>query len=454
MTIEAIVKAQKDFFNSNKTKDVSFRIAQLKKLKQGIKENENNLYNAIFKDFKKSKFETYTTELSIIYHELDIAIANVKRWSKRIKVATNLSNLPAKSFIIPEPLGTTLVIAPWNYPIQLAFAPAIAAMAAGNTVIIKPSEITQHCSKIIVKIINSIFENKYLAVVQGGITETTLLLKQKFDKIFFTGSTVVGKIVYQAAAKNLTPVILELGGKSPTFVLEDCHIKITAKRIVWAKFLNAGQTCIAPDYLLVHHRIEAQLLTAIKNEITKYYQKKSISENFNCIVNENHFKRLSELIPKENIFFGGQTIEENRYISPTIVTKVTFKDPLMQDEIFGPILPVLTFTNLDDAIALVKENEKPLACYIYGKNKQHINKILNELSFGSGAINESVMHLTNSNLPFGGVGASGFGSYHGKFGFEAFSHYKSILSKPTWFELPLKYAPYSIKKLKILKKLL
>ena len=454
MNIEAIILAQKEFFFTNKTKDIRFRLNQLKKLKKIIKENEKLLFDAVFKDLKKSEFETYASELSLVYHEINLAIKKVKKWAKTKRVATNFANFPAKSFIIPEPLGTTLIIAPWNYPVQLAFSPAVAAIAAGNTVIIKPSEVTSHTSKAIAKIINTNFESHFLTVIEGGITETTTLLNQKFDLIFFTGSTAVGKIIYQAAAKNLTPVILELGGKSPTFVLKDANLKMTAKRLVWAKFLNAGQTCIAPDYVLVHKSIAKQLTEAIKKEIELNYQLDQITENFNCIVNQKNYNRLTELIPQENIFFGGKTNAANQFISPTILTNITFEDKIMQDEIFGPILPIITFENLDHVIKKVKRREKPLSLYVYGKNKTQIHKILTELSFGSGAINESVMQLTNSKLPFGGVGASGFGSYHGEFGFKAFSHYKSIMSKPTWLELSTKYAPYSKGKLNLLKRIL
>ncbi len=454
MNIEAIILAQKKFFFTNKTKSVTFRISQLKKLKKVLKENETILYNAIYKDLGKSEFETYTTELSLIYHEINLALKKVKKWSKRKRVRTNFANFPAKSFILPEPLGNTLIIAPWNYPIQLVFSPAVASICAGNTVIIKPSEVTSNCSKVIAKIINENFDTNFLHVIEGDIKETTELLNTKFDKIFFTGSTNVGRIVYQAAAKNLTPVILELGGKSPTFILKDCNLKMTAKRLVWSKFLNAGQTCVAPDYILVAKEIETEFLSAIKLEIEKNYPKNNIAENYNKIINLSHFNRLTELIPKENIFFGGQFNKEKRFISPTILTNISFNDKIMESEIFGPILPVITFDNLDKVIAEIKHRAKPLACYIYSSNKKNVNKILHELSFGSGAINESVMQLSNSNLPFGGVGNSGMGSYHGEFGFKAFSHFKSILSKPTWLELNTKYAPYSKKKLGLLKRLL
>ena len=452
MDIPKIVNQQKKFFNSNSTKKVSLRIETLKKLKSVLKENEQELYTAIYTDFKKSKFETYLTEISIIYRELNDAIRNLKKWSKQKRVRTNLANLPAKSYIIPEPLGTVLVISAWNYPYQIALIPAISALAAGNTVVIKPSEIPNNTSKILAKIINSNFDSNYLAVIEGGVKTTTELLQQKWDKIFFTGSTPIGKIVYKAAAENLTPVTLELGGKSPTFVLADCNIKITAKRIVWAKFLNAGQTCIAPDYLLVEEKIKEQLLLALKKEIENAYpNNKEVQENYVQIVNERNFNRLEQLIPTEKIYHGGETNKENRSISPTLLHNINYDDSIMQDEIFGPILPVISFENLEDVIGKIKEREKPLSLYIYSKNKKTIKKILHEISFGGGGINESLVHYSNPNLPFGGVGASGIGNYHSKAGFDTFTHYKSILHKTSWLEPNIKYTPFTKLKMRILK---
>ena len=452
MDILKIVNQQKIFFNSNSTKQVSLRIETLKKLKNVLKENEQELYTAIYTDFKKSEFETYLTELSLIYNELNGAIRNLKKWSKQKRVRTNLANFPAKSYIIPEPLGTVLVISAWNYPYQIALIPAISALAAGNTVVIKPSEIPNNTSKILAKIINSNFDSNYLAVIEGGVKTTTELLQQKWDKIFFTGSTPIGKIVYKAAAENLTPVTLELGGKSPTFVLADCNIKITAKRIVWAKFLNAGQTCIAPDYLLVEEKIKEQLLLALKKEIENAYpNNKEVQENYVQIVNERNFNRLEQLIPTEKIYHGGETNKENRSISPTLLHNINYDDSIMQDEIFGPILPVISFENLEDVIGKIKEREKPLSLYIYSKNKKTIKKILHEISFGGGGINESLVHYSNPNLPFGGVGASGIGNYHSKAGFDTFTHYKSILHKTSWLEPNIKYTPFTKLKMRILK---
>jgi len=452
MDITKIVNQQKKFFNANSTKKVSLRIETLKKLKSVIKENEQELYTAIYTDFKKSKFETYLTELSIIYRELNDAILNLKKWSKQKKVRTNLANLPAKSYIIPEPLGTVLVISAWNYPYQIALIPTISALAAGNTVVIKPSEIPNNTSKILAKIINSNFNSNYFTVIEGGVKTTTELLNEKWDKIFFTGSSNVGKIIYKAAAENLTPVTLELGGKSPAIVLADCNIKITAKRIVWAKFLNAGQTCIAPDYLLVEEKIKHQLLLALKKEIENAYPNiKEIQENYVQIVNEQNFNRIEKLIPTQKVYHGGETNNKNRSIAPTLLHNINFEDSIMQDEIFGPILPVISFNNLEDVITKIKEREKPLSLYVYSKNKNIIKKILNEISFGGGAINESIVQISNPNLPFGGVGTSGIGSYNSKAGFDTFTHYKSILHKTSWLEPNIKYTPFTEIKMRILK---
>ncbi|AUS06061.1 aldehyde dehydrogenase [Pseudotamlana carrageenivorans] len=452
MDINTLLKQQQAFFNSNSTKDVSFRITQLKKIETLLKSNEALLYQAIYEDFGKSQFETYVTELALVYHELSSFIKNIRKWSKKQSVSTGLVNWPAKSYVIPEPLGNVLVIGAWNYPYQLSLLPAITALAAGNTVILKPSELPKKTSEVMANLINNNFPSDYFCVVEGGVEETTALLKHRFDKIFFTGSTAVGKIIYKAAAENLTPVTLELGGKSPTFVMADTDIKMTAKRMVWAKFLNAGQTCVAPDYVLVEKAIETEFLEALKAEISAHYSSATIEDNYLQIINAANYKRLIKLLDKDKIYYGGQTNCENRFIEPCILHQVTFDDDVMQDEIFGPILPIITFTNLDEAIKKVKERPKPLSSYIYSKNKKTINKILHEVSFGGGAVNDSLMHLSNnSHLPFGGVGLSGIGAYHGKTGFDTFTHQKSILHKSFWLEPNVKYAPYSHFKLKIIK---
>lgn len=452
MEFNRVYTKQQEFFNSNQTKDINFRKEQLHKLKRVLKANETALYEAIFKDFGKSEFETYLSELSVLYHEIKIFIKKIKKWNKPKRVSTGFTNFPAKSYIIPEPLGVTLVIGAWNYPYYLSLLPAVSAMAAGNTVILKPSEIPTRTSAIMAKLINENFPEEVFHVVEGGVDETTELLRYRFDKIFFTGSTAVGKIIYQAAAKHLTPVTLELGGKSPTFVMADADIKMSAKRIVWAKYLNAGQTCVAPDYILVEKSIESPFLEALRAEIETNYQIEDQNiENYSKIVNTKNLDRLSALIDQDKLYCGGNVFKEQRQISPTILKDISFDDEVMQDEIFGPILPVLTFSDLDEAIKQVKARPKPLSCYVYSKNRRLINKILSELSFGGGAVNDSVMQLSNSNLPFGGVGFSGMGSYHGKAGFDTFSHFKSILDKPFWLEPPVKYAPYSKKKLNLIK---
>lgn len=445
-----LIDNQKKFFNTNQTKPIAFRISQLKKLKLILQKNEKNLDIAIYKDFKKSSFDNYTSELSLLYNDIDEAVNQLKTWSATKSVSTNWVNFPSKSYIIPEPLGVTLIIGAWNYPYQLSFAPAIAAIAAGNTVILKPSELPIHTSNLIAKLVNENFEPSFFKVIEGGIPETTALLNQRFDKIFFTGSVPVGKIVYEAAAKNLIPVTLELGGKSPTIVTADCDLKMTAKRLIWAKFLNAGQTCIAPDYVYVHEHIKDDFLKECKREIeaSKFSFE---NENYVQIINKKNCERLIELIDPKKLFLGGNYDAENRYIEPTILENISDEDEIMKDEIFGPILPILSYTDLTTIITKIKKRPKPLSCYVFTKDKKVKKQILNEISFGSGGVNEAIMQISNSNLPFGGVGESGIGSYHGEHGFKTFSHYKSILEKSNWLELSLKYFPHTATKFKIIK---
>ncbi|MFO7673090.1 MAG: aldehyde dehydrogenase family protein [Lutibacter sp.] len=451
--MEDIVKKQRAFFNTNQTKTIDFRIQQLKKLRKLLTENESLLNDAIYADFKKSAFDTFTNELALLYVDIDEAIQHVKKWAKRKSVKTNLLNFPSKSYIIPEPLGVSLIIGAWNYPYQLSLAPAIAAIGAGNTIILKPSELPAESSKIMAKLINENFDPAYFIVIEGGISETTELLKQRFDKIFFTGSVPVGKIVYQAAAKYLTPVTLELGGKSPAIVTDDRHLEVIVKRLVWAKFLNAGQTCIAPDYVLVPQALEQRFLELVKKEIEK--ENFSVQNgNYIQIINAKNIRRLANLLDTEKVYYGGNYDEQSRIFEPTIMHRVNYNDKVMQEEIFGPILPVITYDTLDAAIAKIKEGEKPLSCYIFTSNNILKNKLLSELSFGGGAINDAIMHITNSSLPFGGVGESGIGSYHGEYGFKTFSHYKSILEKLSWIEPNLKYFPHSKLKLWWIKLLL
>lgn len=450
-----LIQSQLNYFNSNITKDSDFRIRQLKHLKSVLKSNEKLLDEAIYKDFKKSSFENYVTELSLIYHEINIAISDLKQWSKKKKVATSAALLPGSSYILPEPLGITLTIGAWNYPYQLSIAPVVAAMAAGNTAIIKPSELALNTSHAMAAVINDNFDSQYLHVVEGGVEETTALLQEKFNTIFYTGSGNVGRIILEAAAKHLTPVTLELGGKSPAFVFNDANIKITAKRLVWAKFLNGGQTCIAPDYLLVEKGIKEKLIEEIQKQIIKIHGENPMeSEGFVRIINPRHFNRIMKLIDKDNIVIGGESNVDELYIAPTVMDNVTFDDAVMQEEIFGPVLPIIEFDNLDWAINKVKDRDKPLALYVFTAASKNTKKIFHEISFGGGAVNDAVMHLANANLPFGGVGESGMGSYHGKAGFDTFSHFKSIYSHSTMLEPNLKYTPYTPNKLKIMRMML
>ena len=453
MNYADILQQQKTFFNSHATKDLDFRKAQLQKLKKVVKSNEKLLYDAIYQDFGKSEFETFGTEISFIYKDIDYYLKNLKSFAKPKNVLTNIVNQMGSSKIVFEPLGNCLVIGAWNYPYQLTLTPVIAAIAAGNTCMIKPSELPENTMKAMAKLINENFDAQFLYVVEGGVEETTAILKLRFDKIFFTGSPRVGKIVYKAAAEHLTPVTLELGGKSPAFVTEKADLNIAARRIVWGKFINAGQTCVAPDYLYVAENIKAKFLKVLIEEIKKRNYTDNV-DHYCKIINERNFDRLEKMIDREKVVFGGETNREKRYISPTVLDHVTWDDAVMQEEIFGPILPILTYKNLETAMQTVVEGEKPLSAYLFSNDAKEQELFTEKLSFGGGCINDTLMHLSNDRLPFGGVGNSGIGHYHGKFGFEAFSHQKAILKKSNYLEPELKYPPYSDAKLNILKKLL
>jgi aldehyde dehydrogenase (NAD+) len=445
-----IVDKQRDFFNSNTTKLIAFRIAKLEILRSLIKDHEAELEAAIRKDYGKETFETFLSELFLIYHEIEVAIGHLANWSARKPVDTNALNLPATSYIVPEPLGVGLVIGPWNYPYQLAIAPAIAAIAAGCTVVLKPSELTVHSSALLTKLIRSAFDPAYFAVVEGGVAETTALLAEKFDIIFFTGSVPVGKIVYQAAAKHLTPVVLELGGKSPTIIAPDANLEVAAKRLVWGKYLNAGQTCIAPDYVCVHSSLYEDLLSHIAKEITAADYRLE-NANYVRIVNERNAMRVVSLIDPGKVVVGGTYDIAERFIEPTVMREVSWDDKVMQEEIFGPLLPVMAYDDLDEVINQIKQRPKPLSLYLFTENAAIKEKVLNEISFGGGCVNDAIMHITNGDLPFGGVGDSGIGNYHGEAGFRAFSHYKSILDREVLVDPEVKYSPHTGEKLAMLK---
>lgn len=451
MKFQNILTLQNNFFQSQQTRDINFRISALKKLQDVMASNEELLFEAIEKDFGKSKFETYTTEISLIKNEINYFIKNIKKLSKPKRVSTNFANWPASSFIYYDSLGTILVIGAWNYPIQLSILPVVSALAAGNTCILKPSELALHTSNALAKIINSNFPKEYFHVIEGGIEETGELLKLNFDKIFFTGSPKVGKIVYEAAAKNLTPVTLELGGKSPVIVTSTANIKVAVKRIAWGKFINAGQTCVAPDYILVDEKIQLEFLDALKLQIKQFSYSKN-AEHYTRIINLKNFKRLTSLLSNSKIYYGGEYDEENLYIQPTILYPVDWSEEIMQDEIFGPLLPVISFSTLEDAFAQVKNFEKPLSAYLFSTDKSEMDYFIENISFGGGCINDVVMHLSNHHLPFGGVGNAGIGNYHGDFGFKNFSHEKAILKKQTWGEPNYKYPPYTEKNKNLIKK--
>jgi aldehyde dehydrogenase (NAD+) len=453
MNVPKLISQQKSFFATGQTKNTEFRKQQLKKLKNLLKVNEETLYSAIYKDFQKSRFDTFSTELSFLYSEINYFIKNLDRITKPERVLTNLPNLWGRSRIHKEPLGVCLVVGAWNYPYQLTLLPTIAAMAAGNTCIIKPSELATASTAVLKSLINSNFPEEYLHVVDLDVEHTSQLLQERFDKIFFTGSTRVGKIYHQAAAEHLTPITLELGGKSPVFVTPSANLKVAAKRIVWGKFINAGQTCIAPDYIYVHRSVKQEFTKHLIDYIKEFNYEEG-SEHYTQIITENHFDRLCFLIEPSKIIHGGRTNRVQRYIEPTILNDVDWNDKCMHEEIFGPILPIMGYTDLNNAFRQVREHEKPLAAYLFSNDGKEQKLFKNDISFGGGCINDTLMHISNSRLPFGGVGHSGMGNYHGKFGFEAFSHSKAILNRATWGEPNVKYPPYSESKFNWLKRLM
>lgn len=453
MDVQHILAKQRAFFRSHQTRDLAFRKQQLRKLKSLIKSNEELLCDAIYKDFGKSKFDVFTTELAIVLQDIDYYLKHLGRLAKPKSVRTNLAAQIASSKIYSEPLGCTLVIGAWNYPFQLSLAPLVAAIAAGNTCLVKPSEVAPHAMAAVASLINPNFDDDYLFVAQGGAELAAEILTLRFDKIFFTGSPRVGRMVYEAAAKHLTPVTLELGGKSPAIVTASANLDVAAKRIVWGKFLNAGQTCIAPDYLLVDESIEPEFLTRLKHYIDEFSYRPG-ERHYTQIVSARHTERLLALIDLSKVYHSGEHDLSARHIAPTVLRGVQWTDPVMQEEIFGPILPVLTYSSYGEALNQVWENEKPLAAYLFSKDSNEKDRFASQLSFGGGCINDVVMHVANPHLPFGGVGNSGMGRYHGKFGFEAFSHQKPVMDRATWGEPNLRYPPYTDDKYAWIRRLL
>ena len=453
-TLKSIINNQIDYFNSRKTLNINFRIQLLKSLKKEIELNEKEIENALNIDLGKSNGESYLTEIWFVYSEIKIALKNIKKWVKRKPIRSSLLNFPSSDFIVPEPYGNTLHISPWNYPFQLSIAPLVGAIAAGNTVLLKPSEYSINTSIILEKILAKVFDDGFVKVVQGGPEVASKLLEFKWNYIFFTGSITVGKIVAQQAAKHLTPVTLELGGKNPCVIDETASIKVTAKRIVWGKFTNCGQTCIAPDFLIVNRKIKEKLIKEIINQLSLAYSNKPIeSIEYGRIISEKHMNYLSSLLEDQKILYGGHFDIEKKYFEPTIIEINNFDSKLMKEEIFGPILPIVEYDNFNEVDEIIKRYTHPLAMYIFTKNIAFGKKFLESYPFGGGAINDTVVHIANDRLPFGGVGSSGMGKYHGKSTFETFSHYKPYISRPLWIDPPLRYPPFK-NKINFMKKIL
>lgn len=450
-----ILTKQRKHFQENSILDIASRKEYLHALRSMLKSNEDEIADAVYKDFGKSYFEVMENEIGLVYSEIRTALKNLKRWARPKRVGTSLSNIPGQSRIYPLPYGNVLIIAPWNYPVQLALIPTVSALAAGNTVILKPSELTANTSSLLAKLINETFPAEVLFVQEGGIEETTELLKLKFDKIFFTGSTKVGRIVMKAAAEHLSPVTLELGGKNPVIVLPDCDIKMTAKRLVWGKFHNGGQACVAPDHVYVHDSIKAELMKEVKKRIEIMFgNDPKNSEALPRIINTANYDRAMQLIDQKKVILGGKGERDLKFIEPTVMDNVERSDKVMEDEVFGPIMPFLSFTDLHNLLSDLRKDPSPLAFYIFTKDIRQAKRIQREFRSGGGMINDTVVHFVNGTTPFGGLGESGLGSYHGKYGFECFTHRKAVLKKPLWFELWVKYPPYTKTKLRIIKTIL
>ena len=451
MTIDEILQKQREFYQSGITIPVKFRIEMLKRLYKAVKDYSDEINDALKSDLGKSHFEGFMCESGLALTEISYMIKHTKKFASESRVKTPLAQFASRSFIKPSPYGNVLIMSPWNYPFLLSIEPLADAIAAGNTAIVKPSAYSPRTSTIIEKIVSECFEPEYVAVVTGGRKENSELLDKKFDMIFFTGSQAVGKEVLRRASENLTPVVLELGGKSPCIVDSTAKIKLAAKRIVFGKFLNCGQTCVAPDYIMCERSVKDKLIKEICREIKEQYGKSPLNNpDYGRIVNEKHFERIVGLIDKEKTILGGDYCHETLQIEPTVMENVTFSDAVMQEEIFGPIMPILTYDRFEDVFRLLKDRQKPLALYIFSENKKHIERATSELSYGGGCINDTIIHLATSEMGFGGVGESGMGSYHGKAGFDAFSHKKSIVDKKTWMDLPMRYQPYNKKYGKLL----
>ncbi|MFK4478171.1 aldehyde dehydrogenase [Bacillus sp. RC206] len=454
MSISSIVNKQKQYFYNGYTRSIETRKNNLKKLYDGIQRFEGEIFQALKLDLNKSVHESFTTEIGYVLKEISFQMKHISSWSKPKRVRTALTHFGSKGKVVPEPYGVTLIIAPWNYPFQLAIAPLVGALAAGNTVVLKPSELTPNVSKVLTRMLGELFPEELVSVVEGGAEESTALLKEPFDYIFFTGSVGIGKVVMEAAAKKLTPLTLELGGKSPCIVHKDAKLDVTARRIVWGKFLNAGQTCVAPDYMYVHSSVKEQLIEALRHEIAEQYGKDALqNDNYVRIVSERHFERLCTFLQDGKPVIGGNYTKETLHIEPTVLTNVTWQSAVMEDEIFGPILPIIEYDKIEEVIETIQHHPKPLALYVFSEDRKVQKKVTSNISYGGGCINDVVYHLATPYLPFGGVGSSGLGSYHGEQSFRTFSHYKSILSQSTAFDMKIRYSSTK-SALKFIRKLL
>jgi len=455
MMIKDVVKKQRSFFQTNASKSYQFRKKVLVQLYDAIVSKQEAIEEALYLDLNKSKHEAYLTEIGLTLKEIRFFKKHLKKWMKAKKVKTEIYNFPAKSYQLPTAYGVVLIMSPWNYPFYLTMAPLIGALASGNTAIVKPSNYAHHTADLIEKIMHDLFSEDYVKVIKGGREENQALLDQKFDYIFFTGSTKVGKIVMEKAAKNLTPVTLELGGKSPTIVAQDANIDLAAKRIAFGKLINVGQTCIAPDYLLVHEDIKDEFIDKLKDHMIDFVGKEPIKNtNYGKIINQDHFERLVNLMQNQHLIYGGDKDQSNLKISPTILDEVSLDDDIMQEEIFGPLLPIITFKNLDETVKIINSKPHPLALYLFTKSNQAIQKILDHCQFGGACINDTLTQVTSDYLPFGGVGQSGMGQYHGKASFNTFTHHRRIVKQSHWFDIPLKYMPFTKKKMKMIKRVL
>lgn len=451
--IKEILEKQRTYFISGQTLDLAFRLNALKTLKGSIREHEKEILTALKSDLNKSAFEAYATEIGMVLEEINYSIRNLPRWVKIKRVRTPIMHFMSSCYRISEPYGIALIMSPWNYPFQLTIAPLIGSIAGGNCSVVKPSAYSPATSAVIARILGECFEQKYITVIEGGREANQALLVEKFDYIFFTGSVSVGKTVMASASRYLTPVTLELGGKSPCVVDREVNIDLAARRIVWGKFLNAGQTCVAPDYLLVHKGVKRELITCMRKYILEFYGGNSCgNEEFPKIINDKHFRRIKGYLNNGEIVLGGEFDEESLRIAPTVLDNITWEDPIMQEEIFGPVLPILEFSDISEVILAVNKRPKPLALYLFTTSKEVETRIVRSISFGGGCINDTIVHLATSYMPFGGVGESGMGSYHGKWSFDTFTHTKSILKKSNLIDIKLRYPPYG-NKLSIFKKL-